>query len=104
MGLKEAYQERIEAQLKEWDADFTKWKARAEIANAEAKIEYYKKLEGVQPKIDQAKAKLTQLKTASGAAWEDMKTGIDRVSDDLSTTFADLRRTFDQAISNFQTK
>ena len=39
MGLKEAYQEKLEAQLKEWSAQFKELQAKAEMAKTDAKIE-----------------------------------------------------------------
>jgi len=38
MGLKEAYQEKMEAQLKEWTAKLAEMKAKADLASADAKV------------------------------------------------------------------
>ena len=36
MGMKEAYQQKLEAQLDEWTADINKMKAKADKADADA--------------------------------------------------------------------
>ena len=54
MGLKEAYQEKLEAQLKEWSAKFNELQAKAEIAKADAKIELQKHLQTLQAKQEAA--------------------------------------------------
>jgi hypothetical protein len=44
MGLKEAYQEKLEAQLKGWSGKITELQAKAKMAKADAKIELNKHL------------------------------------------------------------
>jgi chromosome segregation ATPase len=85
MGKKEAYQEKMEAQLKQWEAEIAKLEAKADKAKAQAKIEYYEHLEELRSKRDNARQKLTSLKQASDAAWDDLKTGLDDVWKDLET-------------------
>lgn len=102
MGLKEAYLDRVEAQIKEWDADFEKMKAKAQIASAEARIEYYNKLEGMQARADQFKKEFSSFKESSGEAWEELKGGLDKAYNEMSSTFADFKETFTQAVGKFQ--
>jgi len=70
---RKACEEKFDAQLKEWKAHIALLKARA--AKAEAKIEYYKTIEALQHKEDDAKAKLHELKTASDEA-KDVYQGV----------------------------
>jgi hypothetical protein len=51
MSLEEAYQERIEAQLREWNAEIARLKARADIERSQAKIEYYKRVDALQKRL-----------------------------------------------------
>jgi hypothetical protein len=51
MSLEEAYQERIEAQVREWNAEIEKLKARADVHRSQAKIEYYKRVNALQKRI-----------------------------------------------------
>jgi len=47
MNKKEAYQEKFDAQLREWSAKIDELKAKADQAKAEAKIEYYEQIEAL---------------------------------------------------------
>ncbi len=58
MSLKNAYEKKLQAQLDEWNAEIEKLKAKAHKANADAQIEYHKKLEEIKDKREAAKAKL----------------------------------------------
>ena len=60
MGRKEAYQEKIEAQLKEWSAKINELKAKAEKAAAEKKTELHKMIDNLRakkPRIISTKSK-----------------------------------------------
>ena len=84
---RKAYEEKLDAQMEEWKAQISLIKARADKAKAEAKIEYNKTIEGLQGKHDEAKAKLHELKTAGGEAWEDLKTGAEKVWAEVKAAF-----------------
>ena len=84
---RKAYEEKFDAQLKEWSAQIALLKAKADTARAEAKIEYYKVIETLQGKQDAARTKLQELRTASDDAWEDLKTGAEKAWADVKTAF-----------------
>ena len=73
---RKAYEEKIDAQLEEWNAQIALLKARADKAKAEAKIEYNETIETLQRRRDEAKAKLHELKTAGDEAWDEVKTAF----------------------------
>ena len=85
MGLKEAYLEKHEAQLRAWVAEIQKLEAKAAAANAEVKIVYYEQLQGLYSKRDGAREELHALKNAGADAWENLKTGVEHAWDDLKT-------------------
>lgn len=87
MDKRKAYEEKLDAQLEEWNAQIALLKARADKAKAEAKIEYYKTIEALQRKQDEAGAKLRELKTAGDEAWEDIKTGSEKAWDEVKAAF-----------------
>lgn len=90
MGTKrKAYEEKFEAQLKEWNAQIALLKAKAESAKADAKIEYHTTIETMQHKRDLAKAKLQELKTAGDGAWENLKAGAEKTWGEVKTAFHD---------------
>ena len=86
---RKAYEKKIDAQLEEWNAQIALLKARADKAKAETKVEYYKTIEALQHRKDEAGAKLHDLKTAGDEAWEDLKTGAEKAWDDVKTAFHD---------------
>ena len=94
---KKAYQEKIEAQLKEWGARIDGLKARAEASGADLKIKYGKQIDDLRARQEIVQQKLRELKASGGETWEGIKSGIDKNMDDL-------RGTFDQAVSKFKEK
>jgi uncharacterized coiled-coil DUF342 family protein len=85
MGKKEAYQEKVTAQLRELEANIARLQAKADQAHAEAKIESYEKIEELRAKRDLAQQKLEELREAGDEAWEELKAGIENAWDDLRT-------------------
>ena len=91
---RKAYEEKLDAQMKEWNAQIDLLKAKADKAKAEAKIEYYKTIEAVQRKQNDAAAKLRELKTAGDDAWEDIKTGAEKAWAEVKTAYHDASSRF----------
>ena len=73
--------------MKEWSAEIALLNAKADKANAEAKLDYYKTIETLQDKQDTAKIKLQELRNAGDDAWEDLKTGAENVWTEVKTAF-----------------
>jgi hypothetical protein len=92
---RKAYEEKLDAQLKEWNAQITLLRAKADKATAEAKVEYYKMIEALQFKQDIVKTKLQELKSAGDEAWEDLKAGAEKA-------WAEVKTALDSAISKFK--
>jgi hypothetical protein len=84
---RKAYEEKIDAQLEEWNAQIALLEAKADKGKAEAKIEYYKTIEALQHRQDEARTKLHELKTAGDEVWEDIKTGAEKAWDEVKTAF-----------------
>ncbi|MBI5057859.1 MAG: coiled coil domain-containing protein [Nitrospirae bacterium] len=95
MEKRKAYEEKFDAQLKQWSAQIALLKARADKGKAEVKIEYYKTIEALQRKQDEASTKLHELKTAGDEAWEDLKTGAENA-------WAEVKAAFHGAASKFK--
>ena len=85
MGLKEAYQEKIEAQLQEWNARINELKARAAIAKADAKIDLYNRIDILRAKLEAAQAKLQEMKQRGAEKWEETRLDLDKDLDYLQT-------------------
>jgi hypothetical protein len=92
---RKAYEEKIDAQLEEFNAQIALLKARAAKAKAEAKIEYYKTIEALQQKQEEAGAKLHELKNTGDDAWEDLKTGSEKA-------WVEIKIAFNDAVARFK--
>jgi hypothetical protein len=84
---RKAYEEKLDAQLKEWSTRIALFNAKADKAKAEAKIEFYKTIETLQDKLDAAGTKLWELRAAGDEAWEDLKTGAEKARAEVKTAF-----------------
>ena len=91
---RKAYEEKLDAQLKEWNAQITLLKAKAENAKADARIDYYKTIEALERKQDEAKTKLQELQTAGDEAWEAVKTGTEKAWAEVKTAYHDAASKF----------
>ena len=83
MSMKEAYEKKLQAQLDEWNTEIDKLKAKADKAEADAQLEYYKQIKELRSMQEEANSKLAELKEASDDAWEDLKAGMDSAWDSL---------------------
>jgi len=92
---RKAYEEKLDAQLKEWKAQIVLLKAKAKNAEAGAKIDYYKTIDGLEQKQNKAKTKLKELKTAGDEAWEAVKSGADKA-------WAEVKAAYHDAVEKFK--
>ena len=91
---RKAYEEKIDAQLKEWNTEITLFNAKADKAKAEAKVEYYKTIETLQGMQDKARMKLQEIKTTGDDVWEDLKTGAENVWAEVNSAFQNAATKF----------
>jgi len=94
MGIKEAYEQKLQAQLDEWKADIDKLKAKANEADADAQIEYYNQIDKLRAMQEAARNKLAELKTSGDDAWEDLKVGIENAWDSLGNALKSAKSRF----------
>ncbi len=92
--MKEAYEKKLKAQLDEWGAEIDKLKAKADNAESDVQLEYYKQIEELRSKQEDATNKLAELREASDDAWEDLKAGIESAWDSLSMAVKNARERF----------
>ncbi len=84
MSVRDAYEKKLKGRLSEWRADIEKLKAKADQAEGDTQLAYYKEIEALRAQQDEARDKLDELRAAGDDAWEDLKLGIDKAWDDLS--------------------
>ena len=92
---RKAYEEKLDAQLKEWNAQIALLRVKAENAKADAQIDHYKTIEALEHKQDEAKTKLQELKTAGDEAWEAVKGDAEKV-------WAEVKTAYHEAASKFK--
>lgn len=83
MSDKSAYEQKLDAQLAEWQADIDKLKAKIDKAGADGRLEYRKAVEELEAKRREAGRKAEEIKAAGEHALADLKTGFDRLQDDF---------------------
>jgi hypothetical protein len=84
---RKAYEEKIDAQLKEWNTEIALLNAKADKAKAEAKVEYYKTIETLQGMQDKARMKLQEIRTTGDDVWDDLKTSAENVWAEVNSAF-----------------
>ncbi|SLN19745.1 hypothetical protein PEL8287_00810 [Roseovarius litorisediminis] len=94
MDNKQAYQEKLEAKLDEWHADIDKLRAKAEGAQADAKLTYEKNLKDLKEHRDKLEKELEKLRDTQTAAWHDIKRGADEAWDSMSKAMKDAYKRF----------
>lgn len=94
MSNKEAYKEKIRAQLDEWKAEADKLRARIKKKQADGKIDSSKYLDELKVKQQEARAKLKQLEDSGEDAWEDIKSGLEKATAELKESYQKVRAKF----------
>lgn len=94
MEIKDAYKQKMAAQLNEWNAQINLLEAKLENAGADLKIERAKQLHELRAKQRAASEKLTELEKAGGEAWEQVKTTADKIWDELKAGVAEAHAKF----------
>lgn len=85
MNTKQAYEEKLKAQLDEWNARIELLKAKAENKKADSRVKYNETIEKLQAKKSLADDRLQELERASDDAWRDLKGGVESAWDELGS-------------------
>lgn len=91
MSKKEAFESKMDAQLREWNAEIEKLKARADRARADTKIEYYNRIEDLEARRQAARSKLEDMKSSGESAFENLKSGAEKAWKDLGDAMESAR-------------
>lgn len=94
MSEKEAYQEKLKAQLKEWQARIDILQAKAEKANAEVKLKYYRQVDDLRVKRDLIQKRYEELRLSGEDAWREIKTGLEQSRTDIKEAFERAAKKF----------
>ena len=91
MGTKEAYQEKIETQIKEWSAKLKEYKAKADKASADVKVQMYQRIDRMRAQREAAQDKLNEIKAANTQSWEALKAGTEKIMGTLKQTWEEMK-------------
>lgn len=94
MNDRQLYQQKMQARLDEWKADLDKLKAKASGASADVQLDMNQQISVLERRIDEGKAKLSELAGASEDAWESIKEGVESAWDSLKSGATDAAAKF----------
>jgi hypothetical protein len=94
MSTKEAYKQKIEAELELAQAKLAEFKAQAKSSAADARIKNAKQVDELEQKIIATKGKLKELGEASDDSWEQLKVGVESAWGALSTAIRNAAAKF----------
>jgi glycerol-3-phosphate O-acyltransferase len=95
MSKKDEYFTMMESQIKKWDAEVDKLRAKGDQMSAEARIKYNEQIMAMRASRDAANKKLQEMRTASESAWQNMEAGMD-------SAWASMKNALDKATSQFK--
>ena len=95
MSKKDEYFAMMESQIRKWDAEVDKLRAKSAQMNADARIKYEEQLGAMRAHRDAAHKKLQEIRTASESAWQDMQAGTD-------AAWTSMKNALDKASSQFK--
>lgn len=94
MSTKDAYKQKIDADLELVQAKLTEFKAQAKSLSADARIRHARHVEDLERKAAATKAKLQELDEAGDETWEQLKVGVENTWSVLQSTLEDAVTTF----------
>ena len=95
MSKKDEYFAMMESQIKKWDAEVDKLRAKSGQMSAEARIKYDEQLKVMRANRDAAHQKLQEMRTATEAAWQHMQSGMD-------AAWVSMKNALEKASSQFK--
>jgi hypothetical protein len=83
MSTKDAYKQKIEAELELAQAKLLELKAHVKNSTADVRIKYAKLSDDLEHRYETTKSKLKELNDAGDEAWEKLKGGVEHAWKDL---------------------
>jgi len=93
---RDEYVAKLKSQIDQWNAEATKWEAKAKGAQAGMQAEYMRQLDQFRVRRDAAMGELKRLQGASTDAWKDMMQGADAALKSMREAFEKARREFNK--------
>jgi hypothetical protein len=89
MGAKEAFKQKVEAEVELAHAKLAELKAQAKSSAADARVKYAVHIEELEQKVAATKARLKELGEASEDSWDRLKDGVENAWKALSHSVRD---------------
>ncbi len=94
MSTRDAYVQKLKAQIDDWNADISKLEAKAGQAAADARIKYEQSLDSLRAERDQVSNKLEQIQESSEDAWEGFQDSAEDLWERSKAAFAAAKAEF----------
>jgi len=91
---KEEYQAKLDARLKELDAEVVALRERGSELKDDAKVRWDEKMARLETKREAARVKLSEVKDSSAEAWKDLQKGAQSAWDELDNAVRDASSEF----------
>jgi hypothetical protein len=95
MSKKDDYFAKMNSQIRKWDAEVDKLRARSEQLGAEARAKFAEQLGAMRASRDAAFKKLEELQGSSETAWQHLQAGVD-------AAWASMRSALEKASAKFK--
>ncbi len=95
MSTRDAYVQKLKAQIDDWNADITKLEAKTGQASADLRIKYEQSLDSLRAERDQVSGKLEQIQESSEDAWEEFQGSAEDLWDRTKAAFAAAKAEFE---------
>jgi hypothetical protein len=89
MTNREAYKQKLQAELEGAEAKIAQLRAAAKSRSADAQLDFNRRVAQLEDKLAAAKARLGELGSATDDAWEQMKAGAESAWQSLTESMRD---------------
>jgi outer membrane murein-binding lipoprotein Lpp len=94
MTNRDDYVKKMHAKLDQWNADIDRLEAKMKAASADVQVVYQRKLDQLRAQRDEAASRLQRLRESSGAAWEELRAGMELAWGALSEALQSAKSQF----------
>ena len=95
MSTRDAYVQKLKAQIDDWKADIAKFEAKAGQAAADARVKYEQSLDSLRADRDKVGEKIEQIQQSSDDAWEEFQAGAEGLWERTKAAFAAAKAEFE---------
>ena len=95
MSTRDAYVQKLKAQIDDWNADITKLEAKAGLAAADMRVKYEQSLDSLRAERDKVDHKIEQIQESSEDAWEEFKDNAEDLWERTKAAFAAAKAEFE---------